>query len=46
MWWCMFFTPVDINNSECKIYWLVRNDAEENKDYKKDDLMWVMGYHN
>lgn len=35
------FTPVDINNSECRIYWLVRNDAEENKDYKKDDLMWL-----
>ena len=35
------FTPVDIGNSECKIYWLVRNDAEEGKDYNKDDLVWL-----
>jgi Rieske 2Fe-2S family protein len=35
------FTPVDINKSECEIYWLVRNDAEDGKDYDKEQLMWL-----
>ena len=35
------FTPVDIDKSECEIYWLVRNDAEEGKDYDKEQLMWL-----
>ena len=35
------FTPVDQNNSNCEIYWLVRGDAEEGKDYDVDDLTWL-----
>jgi Rieske 2Fe-2S family protein len=35
------FTPVDMNNSKCDIYWLVRNDAEEGKDYDVDELIWL-----
>ena len=35
------FTPVDHLNSRCDIYWLVRNDAEEGKDYDVDELTWL-----
>jgi Rieske 2Fe-2S family protein len=35
------FTPVDHNNSKCEIYWLVRGDAEEGKDYDIDKLTWL-----
>ena len=35
------FTPVDKNNSKCEIYWLVRNDAEEGKDYDVEQLTWL-----
>jgi len=35
------FTPIDHKNSNCEIYWLVRNDAEEGKDYDVDALMWL-----
>ena len=35
------FTPVDKNNSKCEIYWLVRNDAEEGKDYAVEKLTWL-----
>jgi len=35
------FTPVDQNNSNCQIYWLVRGDAEEGKDYDVDKLTWL-----
>jgi phenylpropionate dioxygenase-like ring-hydroxylating dioxygenase large terminal subunit len=35
------FTPVDHNNCLCEIYWLVRNDAIEGKDYNRDELMWL-----
>ena len=35
------FTPVDQNNSRCEIYWLVRGDAEEGKDYDVDALTWL-----
>jgi Rieske 2Fe-2S family protein len=35
------FTPVDQQRSQCKIYWLVRSDAIEGKDYEKDELMWL-----
>lgn len=38
---CYVFTPVDHNNSNCEIYWLVRGDAEEGKDYDLDELMWL-----
>jgi len=35
------FTPTDMNNSRCDIYWLVRNDAEAGKDYDVDRLTWL-----
>jgi Rieske 2Fe-2S family protein len=35
------FTPVDQDNSNCEIYWLVRGDAEEGKDYDIDALTWL-----
>jgi phenylpropionate dioxygenase-like ring-hydroxylating dioxygenase large terminal subunit len=38
---CYVFTPVDHNNSNCEIYWLVRGDAEEGKDYAVDELIWL-----
>ena len=38
---CYVFTPVDMDNSKCEIYWLVRADAEEGKDYDVDELTWL-----
>ena len=38
---CYVFTPVDAMNCQCKIYWLVRGDAVEGKDYDRDELMWL-----
>ena len=38
---CYVFTPVDMNNSRCEIYWLVRGDAVEAKDYDVDKLTWL-----
>jgi len=35
------FTPVDMNNSKCDIYWLVRGDAREGTDYDVDQLTWL-----
>ena len=35
------FTPVDQHNSTCEIYWLVRADAEEGRDYDVDRLTWL-----
>ena len=35
------FTPVDMDNSKCDVYWLVRGDAEEGKDYDVDELIWL-----
>ncbi len=35
------FTPIDQDNSNCEIYWLVRSDAEEGKDYDVDKLTWL-----
>ena len=35
------FTPVDQTNCQCQIYWMVRGDAEEGKDYDKEALMWL-----
>jgi phenylpropionate dioxygenase-like ring-hydroxylating dioxygenase large terminal subunit len=35
------FTPVDMHNCRCDIYWLVRGDAEEGKDYDVDELTWL-----
>ena len=38
---CYVFTPIDHKNSNCQIYWLVRGDAEEGKDYDVDALTWL-----
>ena len=38
---CYVFTPVDIGNSRCDIYWLVRSDAVEGKDYAVEQLTWL-----
>lgn len=35
------FTPVDIDHCQCQIYWLVRGDAVEGRDYDVDKLMWL-----
>ena len=35
------FTPVDESNCQCKIYWLLRGDAVEGKDYDREELMWL-----
>jgi len=35
------FTPVDHLNCKCDIYWLVRGDAEEGRDYDVEELTWL-----
>jgi len=35
------FTPVDSRNCRCDIYWLVRGDAEEGRDYDVGELIWL-----
>ena len=35
------FTPIDHGNVSCRIYWLVRGDAEEGRDYDVDELVWL-----
>ncbi len=35
------FTPVEHGSSRCEIYWLVRGDAEEGKDYDVGKLTWL-----
>ena len=35
------FTPVSQLESECKVSWLVNGDAEEGKDYDRDNLTWL-----
>ncbi len=35
------FTPTGHNSSKCQIYWMVRADAEEGKDYDVDELTWL-----
>lgn len=35
------FTPVDARHCRCDIYWLVRGDAVEGKDYDIDALTWL-----
>ena len=38
---CYVFTPVDQDNSNCEIYWLVRGDAVEGRDYDVAALTWL-----
>jgi len=35
------FTPVDLGNCECRVYWMVRGDAVEGKDYDLAELTWL-----
>jgi len=35
------FSPVDQTHCQCQIYWMVRDDAEEGKDYNRDELAWL-----
>ena len=35
------FTPVDHGNVLCRVYWLVRNDAEAGSDYDVDQITWL-----
>ena len=35
------FSPVDHSNCTCKIFWLVRGDAIEGKDYDVEALTWL-----
>ena len=35
------FTPTDHLNCQCEIYWLVRGDAVDGKDYNRDELIWL-----
>ncbi len=35
------FFPVDHENCKCVVYWMVRGDAEEGKDYDVDKLTWL-----
>ena len=35
------FTPTSQDQCQYDIYWLVNKDAEENKDYDKEKLMWL-----
>lgn len=35
------FTPIDRGECQCEVYWLVRGDAVEGKDYDRDELMWL-----
>jgi Rieske 2Fe-2S family protein len=35
------FTPVDESTCQCEIFWMVRGDAVEGKDYDRDELMWL-----
>jgi Rieske 2Fe-2S family protein len=38
---CYVFSPVDHWNSRCEIYWLVRGDAVEGKDFEVEELTWL-----
>ena len=35
------FTPTGHDSSKCEIYWMVRGDAEEGRDYDVDELTWL-----
>lgn len=35
------FTPLTVDTADCDITWLVRADAEEGKDYDKEELIWL-----
>jgi Rieske 2Fe-2S family protein len=35
------FTPVEHGHCQCEIYWLVRGDAVEGRDYDPAELVWL-----
>ena len=35
------FKPLTIDTADCEIIWLVNESAEEGKDYKLDELIWL-----
>ena len=35
------FTPLEHQRSQCEIYWLVRGDAQEGRDYDVEALTWL-----
>ncbi|NOX70771.1 MAG: aromatic ring-hydroxylating dioxygenase subunit alpha [Gammaproteobacteria bacterium] len=35
------FTPIDKDRCQCEIYWFVRSDAVEGRDYNVDRLTWL-----
>jgi len=35
------FKPLTIDTADCEITWLVNEKAEEGKDYRLDDLIWL-----
>ena len=35
------FSPLDARNCQCEVYWLVRDDAKEGKDYDLQQLTWL-----
>jgi Rieske 2Fe-2S family protein len=35
------FTPIDQTHCKCEIYWMVRDDAVEGKDYTTEELVWL-----
>lgn len=35
------FLPISIDDCVCDLFWFVRADAEEGKDYKLEDLTWL-----
>jgi len=35
------FTPTDMRNCKCDIFWMVRGDAVAGKDYDVDELTWL-----
>lgn len=35
------FTPRGLRNTDCEITWLVKGTAQEGKDYKIEDLIWL-----
>ena len=35
------FTPMDHGHTNCEVYWMVRADAEQGRDYDLDELTWL-----
>ena len=35
------FKPLTLDTADCEITWLVKESAEEGKDYKLDELIWL-----